>query len=62
MNFFVVRISRLLLRKCVIFIFEEYLEKSRGNINNILNEVKVRLERKMEKVKSRVYSIREFGF
>lgn len=48
-------------RKCATPTPEEYLDKGRGNTNNTLNEVKVRLERKMEKVKSRVHSIRESG-
>ncbi|XP_052678741.1 leucine-rich repeat and fibronectin type-III domain-containing protein 2-like [Crassostrea angulata] len=57
----VARTPRSSPRKCATPTPEEYLEKSRGNTNNTLNEVKVRLERKMEKVKSRVHSIRESG-
>ena len=57
----VARTPRSSPRKCATPTPEEYLEKGRGNTNNTLNEVKVRLERKMEKVKSRVHSIRESG-
>lgn len=57
----VARTPRSSPRKCATPTPEEYMDKGRGNTNNTLNEVKVRLERKMEKVKSRVHSIRESG-
>lgn len=57
----IARTPRSSPRKCATPTPEDDLEKGRGNTNNTLNEVKVRLEKKMEKVRSRVHSIRESG-
>ncbi|XP_062611411.1 leucine-rich repeat-containing protein 4C-like [Saccostrea cucullata] len=57
----VARTPRSSPRKCATPTPEEYLEKGRSNTSYTLNEVKITLEKKMEKVRNRVHSIRESG-
>ncbi|XP_061187857.1 protein slit-like [Saccostrea echinata] len=57
----VARTPRSSPKKCATPTPEEYLEKGRSNTSYTLNEVKITLEKKMEKVRNRVHSIRESG-